>query len=247
MIPKEKVALVTGASRGIGRAIATHLSKLGIIVVGTATTEAGAKSIDNYLSDINKNCVGMTIDISDSDQLENFFKELNASVGLPSIVVNNAGIVRDNIFLRMSAEEWSSVIDTNLKPLYGLVKPCLKNMMKLRWGRIINIGSVIGSVGNSGQANYAASKAGIEGFSRAMASEFGSRSITVNTIAPGFVETDMTRSLPEEKKRELLKTIPLARLGKPEEIASAVGFLISDDASYITGQTIHVNGGMYMG
>lgn len=247
MTYKGKVALVTGASRGIGRAIATHLSKLGIIVVGTATTKAGAKSIHNYLSELNDHCLGMTLDISDPKQLEDFFVELNTTIGTPQIVINNAGIVRDNIFIKMNHEEWSSVIDTNLKSLHGLLKPCLKKMMKLRWGRIINISSVIGSVGNSGQTNYAASKAGIEGFSRAMAVEFGSRSITVNTIAPGFIETDMTRGLAEIQKQELLKNIPLARLGRPEEIASAVGFLISDDASYITGQTIHVNGGMYMG
>jgi 3-oxoacyl-[acyl-carrier protein] reductase len=247
MNSEAKVALVTGASRGIGRAIATHLSKLGFIVVGTATTDKGAKYINDYLSEINKECLGLALDISDSVQLKDFFEKLNSSIGMPLIIINNAGIVRDNIFIRMSHEEWSSVIDTNLKPLYEIVKPCLKNMMKSRWGRIINIGSVIGSVGNLGQANYSASKAGIEGFSRALAAEFGSRSITVNTIAPGFIDTDMTSSLPDEKKAELLKGIPLARLGKPEEIASTVGFLVSEEASYITGQTIHVNGGMYMG
>lgn len=244
---ENKVALVTGASRGIGQAIALELATSGATVIGTATTEKGANHITQYLSQAGVKGCGMALNVTDSAQVSEVLKAITASYEAPLIVVNNAGITRDNIMMRMKADEWQSVIDTNLNAVYRVVKPCLRAMTKARWGRIINISSVVGSMGNAGQVNYAASKAGLEGFSRALASELGSRSITVNSIAPGFIDTDMTSGLAAEHRDTLLQQIPLARLGRPEEIAATVGFLVGDAAAYITGETIHVNGGMYMG
>ena len=244
---EDKVALVTGASRGIGQAIALELATSGATVIGTATTEKGANHITQYLSRAGVKGCGMALNVTDSAQVSEVLKAITASYEAPLIVVNNAGITRDNIMMRMKADEWQSVIDTNLNAVYRVVKPCLRAMTKARWGRIINISSVVGSMGNAGQVNYAASKAGLEGFSRALASELGSRSITVNSIAPGFIDTDMTSGLAAEHRDTLLQQIPLARLGRPEEIAATVGFLVGDAAAYITGETIHVNGGMYMG
>jgi len=241
-----KVALVTGASRGIGRSIALTLGAAGATVIGTATTESGAQNISAYLSEAGVSGAGFALNVTDAEQVVSVVKEITEQYGAPLILVNNAGITRDNIMLRMKEDEWSSVVDTNLNAVYRVVKACLRGMTKARWGRIINISSVVGSMGNAGQANYAATKAGVEGFSRSMASELGSRSVTVNSVAPGFIDTDMTSGLPDQQKEALLTQIPLARLGQPEEIAAVVGFLAGESGSYITGETIHVNGGMYM-
>ncbi len=241
-----KVALVTGASRGIGRSIALTLGAAGATVIGTATTESGAQNISAYLSEAGVSGAGFALNVTDAEQVISVVKTITEQYGAPLILVNNAGITRDNIMLRMKEDEWSSVIDTNLNAVYRVAKACLRGMTKARWGRIINISSVVGSMGNAGQANYAATKAGVEGFSRALASELGSRSVTVNSVAPGFIDTDMTSGLPDQQKEALLKQIPLARLGQPEEIAAVVGFLAGESGSYITGETIHVNGGMYM-
>lgn len=241
-----KVALVTGASRGIGRSIALTLGAAGATVIGTATTESGAQNISAYLSEAGVSGAGFALNVTDAEQVISVVKAITEQYGAPLILVNNAGITRDNIMLRMKEEEWSSVVDTNLNAVYRVVKACLRGMTKARWGRIINISSVVGSMGNAGQANYAATKAGVEGFSRSMASELGSRSVTVNSVAPGFIDTDMTSGLPDQQKEALLTQIPLARLGQPEEIAAVVGFLAGESGSYITGETIHVNGGMYM-
>ncbi len=241
------VALVTGASRGIGRAIAIDLGKRGFQVIGTATTESGAASISAYLSDQSLTGEGMCVDVSKDESVAALLSAIDEKYGLPAVLVNNAGITRDNLLMRMKADEWADVIDTNLSSMYRLCKACVKGMIKARWGRIINISSVVGSSGNAGQSNYAASKAGIEGFSRALAKEMGSRGITVNAVAPGFIATDMTKDLPEKQAEILLSSIPLGRLGQPEEIAAVVGFLASDSGAYITGETLHVNGGMYMG
>lgn len=241
-----KVALVTGASRGIGRAIALNLGAAGATVVGTATTDTGAQAISDYLSEAGINGSGFALNVTDAEQVQAVIADITENFGAPVIVVNNAGITRDNIMLRMKSDEWDSVIDTNLNAVYRVVKACLKGMTKARWGRIINISSVVGAMGNAGQANYAATKAGVAGFGRAMARELGSRSITVNTVAPGFIDTDMTSGLPEAQREALLTQIPLARLGQPEEIAAVVGFLAGEAGGYITGETIHVNGGMYM-
>lgn len=241
-----KVALVTGASRGIGRAIALALGASGATVVGTATTDSGAQNISDYLAEAGVKGAGFALNVTDAEQVQAVIKQIASEYGAPLVVVNNAGITRDNLMLRMKNDEWDSVIDTNLNSVFRVVKSCLKGMTKARWGRIINISSVVGSMGNAGQANYAATKAGVEGFSRAMARELGSRSVTVNTVAPGFIDTDMTSGLPDAQKDTLLKQIPLARLGAPEEIAAVVNFLASEAGSYITGETIHVNGGMYM-
>ena len=241
-----KVALVTGASRGIGRSIALTLGAAGATVIGTATTESGAQNISAYLSEAGVSGAGFALNVTDAEQVISVVKAITEQYGAPLILVNNAGITRDNIMLRMKEDEWSSVIDTNLNAVYRVAKACLRGMTKARWGRIINISSVVGSMGNAGQANYAATKAGVEGFSRALASELGSRSVTVNSVAPGFIDTDMTSGLPDQQKEALLTQIPLARLGQPEEIAAVVGFLAGESGSYITGETIHVNGGMYM-
>lgn len=241
-----KVALVTGASRGIGRSIALTLGAAGATVIGTATTENGAQNISAYLNEAGVSGAGFALNVTDAEQVVSVVKDITEQYGAPLILVNNAGITRDNIMLRMKEDEWNSVVDTNLNAVYRVVKACLRGMTKARWGRIINISSVVGSMGNAGQANYAATKAGVEGFSRSMASELGSRSVTVNSVAPGFIDTDMTSGLPDQQKEALLTQIPLARLGQPEEIAAVVGFLAGESGSYITGETIHVNGGMYM-
>jgi len=242
----DKVALITGATRGIGRAILTALAKAGATVVGTATSEDGAQSITNYIQEIGAKGTGLKLDVSDADSVAAVFKQIESDFGAPLIVVNNAGITRDNLMLRMKDDEWDSVINTNLNSVYRVSKASLKGMTKARWGRIINISSVVGSMGNAGQANYSAAKAGLEGFTRALAKEIGSRNITVNAVAPGFIDTDMTKGLPEAHKETLLAQIPLGRLGQPEEIAAAVLFLAGDSGAYITGATLPVNGGMYM-
>lgn len=241
-----KTALVTGASRGIGQAIALELGAKGATVIGTATTEAGAEKITQYLKEHNIAGVGMALNVTDPQSVEQVLANITKEFGAPQILVNNAGITRDNLMMRMKDEEWYDVIDTNLNSLYRLSKGVLRGMTKARWGRIINIGSVVGSMGNVGQANYAAAKAGLQGFTRALARELGSRAVTVNAVAPGFIDTDMTRELPEAQRDTLLTQIPLGRLGQAKEIAETVAFLASDSAAYITGATIPVNGGMYM-
>ena len=246
MSEDSKVALVTGASRGIGRAIATQLAGGGFTVIGTATTEGGAESISAYLTELGNDGRGMALDVSDADSVSQVIKTIGDEYSAPLVLVNNAGITRDNILMRMKEDEWQDVINTNLSALYRVSKACLRGMTKARWGRIVNITSVVGSMGNIGQSNYAATKAGAEGFSRALARELGSRSITVNCVAPGFIDTDMTRDLPEEQRELLQQQIPLGRLGAPEEIAALVSFLCSDAAGYITGETVHINGGMHM-
>ena len=241
-----KVALVTGATRGIGKAIALQLASQGAVVIGTATSESGAATISAYLADAGTG-KGMVLNVTDSDSVTSTLKELVSEFGAPTILVNNAGITKDNLLMRMKEEEWDAVIDTNLNSIFRLTKGCLRGMTKAKWGRVVNISSVVGSMGNMGQTNYAATKAAVEGFSRSMAREVASRNITVNSIAPGFIATDMTNALGEEQKDMLRTQIPLQRLGAPEDIAALVGFLVSDAGSYITGETIHVNGGMYMG
>ncbi len=241
-----KVALVTGATRGIGKAIAQELAARGVVVIGSATTESGAQIISDNLQDIGNTGQGIALNVSDSDSVKLAFELIAQKYGLPTIVVNNAGITRDNIMLRMKDQEWDEVINTNLTSIYRVTKAALRAMTKARWGRIINISSVVGSMGNAGQANYAASKAGIEGYTRALAREVASRAITVNAVAPGFIDTDMTKDLGDEHKQALLGQIPVNRLGEAKEIGATVGFLASEEAAYITGQTIHVNGGMYM-
>ncbi|WP_339858098.1 3-oxoacyl-ACP reductase FabG [Pseudohongiella acticola] len=242
-----KVALVTGASRGIGRAIAAELGSQGAIVAGTATTDEGAQAITEFLASQGVKGAGFRLDVSSTEAVETVMATIAADLGgAPLILVNNAGITRDNLLMRMKEDEWGSVINTNLNSLYRVCRVALKSMTKARWGRIINISSVVASSGNPGQTNYAASKAAVEGFSRSLAREIGSRGITVNSIAPGFIDTDMTRALTEKQIETLLVQIPLARFGKPEEIASVASFLASDAGAYITGETIQVNGGMYM-
>jgi 3-oxoacyl-[acyl-carrier protein] reductase len=241
-----KVALVTGASRGIGQAIAFELGRQGATVIGTATSEAGAARIGEALKEQGIQGAGMLLNVSSDESVTAVLEQIQKDFGAVAILVNNAGITRDNLMLRMKDEEWFDVINTNLNSLYRLSKAVLRGMTKARWGRIINIGSVVGAMGNAGQVNYAAAKAGLEGFSRALAREVGSRSITVNSVAPGFIDTDMTRELPEAQREALLTQIPLGRLGQAEEIAKVVGFLASDGAAYVTGATVPVNGGMYM-
>jgi 3-oxoacyl-[acyl-carrier protein] reductase len=246
MSEDKKVALVTGASRGIGKAIATALSADGYLVVGTATTDGGADAISAYLSERKNQGCGMRLNVADQDSVTAVVKAIGEQFGAPLILINNAGITRDNILMRMKEQEWQDVIETNLSALYRVSKACLRGMTKARWGRIVNITSVVGSMGNIGQSNYAATKAGAEGFSRALARELGSRSVTVNCVAPGFIDTDMTRALPEAHRDSLLQQIPIGRLGTPAEIAGLVSFLCSDLAGYITGETVHINGGMHM-
>ena len=241
-----KVALVTGASRGIGQAIAFELGRQGAIVIGTATSEAGAARIGEALKEQGIQGAGLMLDVASSESVDAVLEQIQKDFGAVAILVNNAGITRDNLMLRMKDDEWHDVINTNLNSLYRLSKAVLRGMTKARFGRIINIGSVVGAMGNAGQVNYAAAKAGLEGFSRALAREVGSRGITVNSVAPGFIDTDMTRELPDGQRDALLTQIPLGRLGQAEEIAKVVGFLASDGAGYVTGATIPVNGGMYM-
>jgi 3-oxoacyl-[acyl-carrier protein] reductase len=239
----KQIALVTGASRGIGRAIAERLAEDGFFVLGTATSESGAAAISDYLGENGK---GLTLDVSNSESIESVMKSITDEFGTPHVLVNNAGITRDNLLMRMKDDEWNDIILTNLTSVFRMSKAVLRGMMKAKTGRIINISSVVGSTGNAGQANYAAAKAGMIGFTKSMAKEVGSRNITVNTVAPGFIDTDMTKELSDDIKNHLLSAIPLARLGNVKEIAHAVSFLASDRASYITGETLHVNGGMFM-
>ncbi len=242
---EKRVALVTGASRGIGKAIAQQLADDGFVVVGTATSVEGANRIDSWLSPLGG--AGMALNVTDADSVAALMAATNERFGAPTVLVNNAGITRDNLLMRMKDDEWHSVIDTNLNAVFRVSKACLRGMTKARFGRIISISSVVGSMGNPGQSNYAATKAGVEGFTRALAKELGSRAITVNAVAPGFIDTDMTAELSEQQRELMLGQIPLARLGQAEEVGATVAFLCSDAASYITGETIHVNGGMYMG
>ncbi|WP_062380513.1 3-oxoacyl-ACP reductase FabG [Pseudomonas abietaniphila] len=241
-----KVALVTGASRGIGRAIALELGRNGATVVGTATTESGAEKITAYFKENGIEGFGIALDVGNDESVSAVLAQIQERVGAPLILVNNAGITRDNLMMRMKDDEWHDVINTNLTSLYRLTKGVLRGMTKARWGRIISIGSVVGAMGNAGQVNYAAAKAGLEGFSRALAREVGSRAVTVNSVTPGFIDTDMTRELPEAQRDSLTSQIPLGRLGQAEEIAHVVAFLASEGAGYVTGATIPVNGGMYM-
>lgn len=243
---ENEVALVTGASRGIGQQIALALGARGATVIGTATSDAGAGNISKYLSEQGIKGVGMSLDVTQPENIDAVLKSIGDQFGAPGILVNNAGITRDNLLMRMKDEEWDAIIDTNLTSVFRLSKACIKTMMKARKGRIINITSVVGVTGNAGQTNYAAAKAGIIGFTKSLARELGSRNITVNAVAPGFIDTDMTRALSDEQRQTLSKQIPLNRLGNPEEIAYAVAFLASPMAGYITGETLHVNGGMYM-
>lgn len=246
MNDQSKVALVTGASRGIGAAIAETLGLAGYTVVGTATSQSGADTICERFKSSDINGAGMVLNVTDLESINSLLSAVIDRFGAPTILINNAGIAKDNLLLRMKEEEWLDVVNTNLTSVFRLSKACVRAMTKVRWGRIVTISSVVGSMGNGGQSNYSATKAGVEGFSRALAKELGSRSITVNSVAPGFIETDMTKELPEANKASMLEQIPLARLGAPSEIAAVVKFLVSDAAGYITGETIHVNGGMYM-
>ena len=241
-----QIALVTGATRGIGRAIALRLGQQGATVIGTATSESGAQTITEFLSEANIAGQGMLLNVTDADSIESVVTTIETMFGAPSILINNAGITRDNLLMRMKDEEWNDILDTNLTPIFKLSKRCLRAMTKARWGRIITITSVVGVMGNAGQTNYAAAKAGVIGFSKSLAREVGARGITVNTVAPGFIDTDMTNTLAEAHKATLLEQVPVKRLGEPEEIAAAVAYLASLDAAYVTGETIHVNGGMYM-
>lgn len=243
---KGKVALVTGASRGIGAAIADLLGQKGATVIGTATTEAGAISISDRFAGSGIAGEGMVLDVTSQNSIDALIATITEKYGAVEILVNNAGITKDNLLLRMKDEEWFDVINTNLNSVYRLIKACAKGMTKARWGRIINVGSVVGSMGNPGQANYCATKAAVAGMARSLAKELGSRNITVNTVAPGFIDTDMTKDLPEANKEMMLQQIPLGRLGAPQEIAAVVAFLAGDAGSYITGETIQVNGGLYM-
>ncbi|NOQ35347.1 MAG: 3-oxoacyl-ACP reductase FabG [Methylococcaceae bacterium] len=239
----KKIALVTGASRGIGKAIAERLTADGFFVVGSATTDKGAEAISAYLGENGK---GVKLNVAEAESIADVLKAVNSEFGAPWVLVNNAGITRDNLLMRMKDDEWDDIINTNLTSVFRMSKAVLRGMMKVKSGRIINISSVVGSTGNAGQANYAAAKAGMVGFAKSMAKEVGSRNITINTVSPGFIDTDMTRELPEEQKQALLGAIALGRLGDANEIAHAVSFLASDGAAYITGETLHVNGGMFM-
>ncbi len=241
-----RVALVTGATRGIGKAIAEELARQGMRVVGTATTDTGAVSIDTNLHRLGSQGAGIRLDVTRGEAVDAAIADIQKRFGEISVLVNNAGITRDNLLVRMKEEEWDAIMDTNLKSAYRLSKAVLRGMMKARHGRIINIGSVVGTSGNAGQANYSAAKAALIGFTKSLAQEVGSRAITVNCVAPGFIDTEMTRALADAQRDKLLERIPLGRLGAPEDVAHAVGFLASDAAAYITGATLHVNGGMYM-
>ena len=241
-----KVTLVTGASRGIGKAVAETLGKAGAIVIGTATTEAGAQAISDYFSEANITGRGMMLNVTDDESITRVMKTIVSDFGAISILINNAGITRDNLLMRMKNDEWDDIISTNLSSVFKISKICLRGMMKARHGRIISISSVVGATGNAGQANYAAAKAGIVGFSKSLGREIGSRGITVNVVAPGFIDTDMTKALSDDQRNAMLTGIPLGSLGKPDDIANAVLFLASDMGNYITGETIHVNGGMHM-
>ncbi len=246
MSQKDKVALVTGASRGIGHAIALALGREKYIVIGTATTQDGADKLNRAFEAAAIQGSGMMLNVADPNSIELTMGQIKERYGMPSILVNNAAVTQDNLLLRMKEEEWNTVIETNLNSVFRITKACLRDMLKARWGRIINISSVVGTTGNAGQVNYAAAKAGLIGFTKSLAQEVASREVTVNAIAPGFIDTDMTRNLPEDQRNYLLSRIPMERLGQPDDIAAAVIFLASNAANYITGQTLHVNGGMYM-
>ncbi|PKM45320.1 MAG: 3-oxoacyl-ACP reductase [Gammaproteobacteria bacterium HGW-Gammaproteobacteria-1] len=246
MSMENEIVLVTGASRGIGKAIALALGKRGATVIGSATSASGAEQISAYLQAEGVKGKGVELNVTEQASIDAVLDAITKDVGAPTVLINNAGITRDNLLMRMKDEEWDAIIDTNLKSVYRMSKACLRAMTKARKGRIISIASVVGAMGNAGQTNYAAAKAGIFGFTKALAREVGARGITVNAVAPGFIDTDMTRALADEHKDMLLKQIPLNRLGQPEEIAAAVAFLASPEAAYITGETLHVNGGMYM-
>ncbi len=241
-----KVALVTGASRGIGQSIALVLGQMGATVVGTATSENGAQAISKYLEQHKLKGYGCVLDIANAESITQCLKKIEEEVGAPAILINNAGVTKDNLVMRMKDEEWETTLQTNLTGMFRLSKACLRGMLKARWGRIISISSIVGITGNPGQANYCASKAGVIGFSKALAKEIASRGITVNVVAPGFIDTDMTRVLPDAQREALLTGIPMGQMGQPEDIAASVGFLASEQARYITGETIHVNGGMLM-
>lgn len=242
----DKIALVSGATRGIGRAIALELGKLGATVIGTATSEEGAGKISAYLAEAGVKGKGVALDVCNVAQTDAVLAEVAKEFGAITVLVNNAGITRDNLAMRMGDDEWDAVIDTNLKAVFRLSRAVMRGMMKARFGRIVNITSVVGYSGNAGQANYCAAKAGVAGMTRSLARELGSRNITVNCVAPGFIATDMTHALSEEQKQAMLASIPLGRAGTPEDIAGAVGFLVSPTAAYVTGTTVHVNGGMFM-
>ncbi len=241
-----QVAWVTGASRGIGKAIALTLANAGAQVVGTATSDSGAEAITAYFKEAGLNGRGIKLNVTDADGIAAALKDIQDNEGVPTILVNNAGITRDNLLMRMKDDEWMDIMDTNLSSVFRMSKSVLRGMMKAKGGRIINIASVVGAMGNAGQTNYAAAKAGLMGFSKSLAREVGTRGITVNTVAPGFIDTDMTKALPEEQREALASQIPLARLGDAQDIADAVVFLAGSTGAYITGQTLHVNGGMYM-
>ncbi len=241
-----KIALVSGASRGIGQAIALRLGELGAVVVGTATTQRGADAISAMLEQAVIGGRGAVLDVADQDSVDRLISDIGNNEGAPAILVNNAGITRDNLLLRMKSDEWDEIINTNLSSVYRMSKACLRGMMKARDGRIINISSVVGLMGNAGQSNYAAAKAGMIGFTKALAREIGSRNITVNAVAPGIIETAMTRAMTDQQRQALIDQVPLTRLGTVEDIAAAVGFLASPAAGYITGETLNINGGMYM-
>ena len=243
---ENNVALVTGATRGIGKAIALTLGAKGATVIGTATSENGAMAISAYLAENGIKGEGKVLNVTDGDAVDLLLKDIGSNYSAPTILVNNAGITRDNLLMRMKQDEWDDIINTNLTSIFRVSKACMRGMMKARQGRIISIASVVGATGNAGQANYAAAKAGIMGFSKSLAREIASRGVTVNVVAPGFIDTDMTKGLPEEQKEALLKNIPLNRLGSPDDIANAVAFLASPEGAYITGETLHVNGGMHM-
>jgi 3-oxoacyl-[acyl-carrier protein] reductase len=245
-MPQGRVALVTGASRGIGRAIALELGRLGAVVAGTATSPAGAAAIGEYLAQAGLQGAGFALDVTRSEDVDRVFGEVQSQLGEVAVLVNNAGITRDNLLLRMREDEWQTVLDTDLTAAYRLCRLAIRPMMKARCGRIVNISSVVGAMGNAGQTNYAAAKAGLIGFTKALAREVGSRGITVNCVAPGFIDTDMTRALNDEQRKALLTHVPLARFGEAAEVAACVGFLASAAAGYITGATLHVNGGMLM-
>lgn len=246
VILENKIALVTGASRGIGQAIALKLGQNGAVVVGAATTENGANTITQYLEKSGIKGSGIVLNVNNVEQIDQAFQKIREKFGEVEILVNNAGITRDNLLVRMKDEEWDDILETDLKSVFRLSRGVLRAMMRARYGRIINISSVVGSMGNVGQANYAAAKAGMIGFTKSLAREVGSRNITVNCVSPGFIDTDMTRSLPNEHQQSLIQHVPVGRLGRPEEVAAATAFLASSAASYITGTTLHVNGGMYM-